>query len=58
MAARDPIIDRAASGSASTKNASAGRIKSFNGPGNTSSTVPKSQGKMSAPAPVSPYGKG
>lgn len=55
MARRDPIINEASSGSGPTKNASAGRIRSISGPGNTSSTVSKSQGKNAAPAPINPY---
>lgn len=53
--ARDPIINPAANASASVKNASAGRIRSISGPGNTSAKVSSSQGKTSAPAPVNPY---
>jgi hypothetical protein len=53
--ARDPILNPASNGSGSPKNASAGRIKSISGPGNTSASVPKGQGRNSAPAPVNPY---
>lgn len=52
--ARDPIINKAASASASTKNASQGRIKSISGGAPNYSKVGQSCG---SPAPNSPYGK-
>ena len=50
--ARDPIIQPAASAKASTKNASAGRIKSISGGGPSYSPAGQAKG---SPAPNNPY---
>lgn len=52
MAPRDPITQPASSSKQSTKNASAGRIKSISGGGPAFSSAKQSAG---SPAPNSPY---